>query len=169
MAAAPWRGIRLFRFVQCNAIPGVREAQLIYIWVSTYKEKRYCRVISNANPRDRGRNLFLKREKISVANYIALVVVCTLYCTVNNNLYFTLFCPISKQSAEWIDHEIAFGVNLTSIGVIFLNCTKYPPIVWKLHLKMTKLRCHDYNGLRRARLVGLFNYIYVKNAHFEVK
>ena len=40
MAAAPWRGIRLFRFVQCNAIPGVREAQLIYI--STYKEKRYC-------------------------------------------------------------------------------------------------------------------------------
>ena len=42
MAAAPWRGIRLFRFVQCDAIPGVREAQLIYIWVSTYKEKRYC-------------------------------------------------------------------------------------------------------------------------------
>ena len=40
MAAAPWRGIRLFRFVQCDAIPGVREAQLIYI--STYKEKRYC-------------------------------------------------------------------------------------------------------------------------------
>ena len=37
------------------------------------------------------------------------------------------------------------------------------PIVWKLYsLKLTKLRSHDYNGLCRACLVGLFNYVCVK-------
>ena len=137
-------------------------------WVSTYKEKIYCRVICNASPRVRPTGITEIEEKTFSWREKKYQLQTTLrwwWCV----QWTTIYILIWKQSAEWIDHEIAFGANLTSIGVIFLNCTKHPPIVWKLHLKMTKLRCHDYNGLRRARLVGLFNYIYVKNAHFEVK
>ena len=88
---------------------------------------------------------------------------------------FAILCvfKVSKQSAEWFPHQIPFAANPTSI---WLNHGKIPDffkdqptLMQKLMIvtQVKKLRCHDYNCLCKACLVGRFNYISVKSTHFE--
>ena len=89
---------------------------------------------------------------------------------------FAILCvfKVSKQSAEWFPHQIPFAANPTSIWLnhcklsdLFQRSTNFEAKVWWLWLKWKKLRCHDYNYLSKACLVGRLNYISVKSAHFE--
>ena len=80
-------------------------------------------------------------------------------------------CVFSRfQSNLLSDFRSKSDLNLTQSLQIIRFVSKISKLWCKSLMIMTqvkKLRCHDYNFLRKACLVGRLNCISVKSAHFE--